>query len=183
VQNEIQMLRQLCRANPHRLGSLRVSEAGDAGASRLSVTCSVTTAVAGAEGTPSIGPVEVQVQVGFPWNYPEVPPGLLVASEDPLYLGGVDQIELAGRWIGPACLYRQYDPERHTLVQHVVSAYSILSGRTVASERDSLNGKAARYWLEHADELPLDDGLVIPPDLPPAATRSADFDLIAVEVP
>ena len=180
IQNEVDLLRQLCRANPSRLGRIRVNEAGDAGASRLSVTLSVTTAIRSGEGPPSVGEIGVEAQLGLPRNYPQVPPALLLASEAPLFLGGVDQIEVGDRWVGPACLYRHYDPHRHTLVQHVISAYAILAGRTVASERDSLKPEAARYWLEHEADLPFDDGLVVRPNWAAAEAPRADFELIAV---
>lgn len=181
VRNEIRTVRALCDANPGRVLGLRVGEAGESGVCHLALVLSVATAFRGeGGGPPTVHRALVDLLVSLPAEYPHGRPGALVGSPGRLFLGGVNQLRVGPRWLGPACLYREYRPQVHTLAEHVVGAWNILSGRTVASARDSLDHEAAGFWLDHEDRLPFDEGLSLLAVSVAPSRSAAEFELVEV---
>lgn len=145
----------------------------------INVRTAVRTA---AHGEPELAALLVEIVLHLPLAYPLEAAGVEVVSTRPLFLGAVLQAPHGGVWRGPLCPRRTGErSELPQLADTVLAAFDVLAGRGTTSIRDSFNGVAAAWWLEHAGEMPFDPRVPVRPRDPQPATREdAGFDLVEV---
>ncbi len=173
--HELDEVEQLAALNPGRLAVLGVHEAGGQ-ILALAVGFRIRTSVAPDRGTAAPGRrvEEVRAEVLLA-GYPDATPRVCLSCGSPLFLPGVAVVGSPdGRFAGFPCLYRgEWDATTMHVPFLVRQIHAALIGdpAVLNAPADCLNRRAATYFLDHRDELPLDTPLADVPNRQPPAPR------------